>query len=265
MAQIDFQSCRVCGKRFPFNTVLYERLKMELPKRCPQCIDEEQKRPEVILSRTEIASFVVVIDSLPGELIAVPPKGRQDPEQGGSWAFTVKGNVYGKNFTGRIDLRASTERAPAIGDIVRVVEMQTQVQVGKRPWSRQTLQHGTVAGARTIPVFEVDLSQGDYLEEETHRYVRLDPTDEHPGGQRLVWIITTTKTTLKGFGLQYWETLEGAPVWKQQISGGVRSGRMITTGTLAIVSPNHQLVKNRREYHLDRGESFWQPVVFPDK
>lgn len=207
--------CSFCGAEFDVNPSEYSILGLSyLPKRCPKCIDIQQKRPDITLSRKELFSSIVQIHSLPpGEWSRYQAAGTDVPV----WRMLVKGSLFGASWNGRIDLWATGGEPPKPSDVVQLSWMESVKRIVKKE-----------------P--EVDRDQATSEVEEVRRYVRLDPApDAEPNGRVLVWASAHSKTTLKGFGRQYSESLEESSIWKLGISGGVRSGRERTSAVLAIV------------------------------
>lgn len=160
------------------------------------------------------------------------------------WRMVVKGQRFGATWSGRIDLWTVAQEPPKVGDVVYLREMEVIKRVAKARWERATLEHGTVSGHRQVPLG----TEGAEEYEEEREYIRLDPApDREPRERELVWVQAYTKTTIKGFGRQYHAHLEGSPLWHQEVSGGVRSGRAYTQAWLAVVDPDHPIVRVFRE------------------
>lgn len=245
MATIISIRCSSCGEVFESNaTQLVQMGLRDFPRKCPKCLDEFQIRPDVTLARTEIFSVTCRISSLPGEWQRV-----EHPDDHPSWRMVIKGGQFGASWSGRIDLWTTSQEPPQVGDTVRLVEMEVKKRVAKKYWSRPTLEYGVVAGWRQISLSDYVEGNPDYrIEEEVRRYIRLDPApDEDPQGRQLVWVTAYTKNTLKGFGRQFWASLEGSPIWHQEVVGGARSGRFHTTGWLAVVDPDNPVFHNFTE------------------
>lgn len=227
--------CQRCGKEFPVSPDHFMRLGFKhLPKRCPTCNDEIQRRPSVVAER----KILNVYDGV--EVVSLPPAPWRETEgykkDIPAFRLTVKGSRYGASWSGRIDLFAPT--LPQAGDVVSVREMEVKHLIKVRREQRDTLEHGKVTVEKELPVTADDPDAEEVIR--VRRYLVLEPFDG-PAICRLVWAEADTKTTLKGFGRQYWAEIKGAPIASWLVSGGVRSGRAHTTGALAIVDQDHPL------------------------
>lgn len=231
--------CSECSSVFPISLDEYRAMGMNaLPKACPKCLDIRQERPDVTIDRKEIFSVLCRVSSLPGEWQRV-----ERPNDFPGWRQIVKGQRFGASWSGRIDLWTIAVEPPRTGDVVYLREMEVTKKVAMAFWERATLEHGTVSGYRQVPLG----TGGDVIEEE-RRYIRLDPAPERdPGKKELVWTTAYTKTTLKGLGRRFHAHLEGNPLWYQYVSGGVRSGRLGTEAWLAVVDPDHPVIRVFRE------------------
>lgn len=226
--------CQKCGRDFDVNPEHFAQLGFKnLPKRCPRCVDEIQRRPSIVQERV----LLNVYDGL--EIVSLP--GAWEECQGSdkdvaAYKMTVRGSRYGACWSGRIDLFALRSFAP--GDIVSIREMEVKHLVKEHYESRGTIYGTTVTITTQLPVTSEDPDAGEVVR--TRRYLVLEPWDG-PAFCRLVWAEARTKTTLKGLGRQYWAELSGAPIAQWRVTGGYRSGRAHTTGVLAIVSDEHPL------------------------
>lgn len=231
--------CQQCGKEFPVNPGHFAQMGFKnLPKRCPKCADIAQARPSVAIERKCIAVYDGV------EIVSLPPGDWQETEgykkDIPAFRLTVKGSRYGAAWSGRIDLFSAS--IPQPGDIVSIREMEAKhlIKVRRENRARNDFESGTVQ--EYIKEIELPVTADDPDAEEVirvRRYLVLEPFDG-PATCRLVWAEAYTKTTLKGFGRQYWARVEGALTsWK--VKGGYRSGRAYTVGVLAIVDPDHPL------------------------
>jgi len=242
--------CSRCGEKFPVNINEYRLLGFHaLPKSCPRCKDEEQGRPDVTLQRRELFSVTCRIASLPPvEWVQVRAVAGDKP----AWKGVVKGKMFGAAWVGRIDLYSVAPQPPRVGEVVNLVEMQVLKRVAKK-WQHRVrsdfkLGHAVeYSVSRRVPLADAE-NEGAQVFEERWEYIRLDPADEaDPQGRQLVWAKAHTKTTLKGFGRQYWATIEGNPIWQRTVTGGYRSGRASTTGCLAVVDGDHPLLIVHKE------------------
>jgi len=231
--------CQGCGEEFPVSPGHFAGLGFRhMPKRCPTCCDLRQGRPSVIVDRS-------ILNLYDGVEIASLPPGEWEESRG--WdkdvpacKLTIKGDRYGASWSGRIDLFAL--RAPEKGDIVSIREMEAQHRVKVVRELRSTLEYGSVTVEREIPITTTEEEEPEAEKViRTRKYLVIEPFDG-PATSRLVWAEAHTKTTLKGFGRQYWASITGDPVASWIVSGGYRSGRAGTTGALAIVSEDRPLV-----------------------
>lgn len=140
------------------------------------------------------------------KIASLPPVEWQKMESPkGTWyRMVVEGKRYGASWSGRIDLHA--RHAYAVGDVVRVREFRIR-----------------------------------YEDKRERYYLVLDDAQGSPTCE-LVWATAETKTTLKGFGLQYWAEVGGSPLARWDVRGGYRSGRAYTVGVLAVVDACHPLI-----------------------
>lgn len=201
-------TCRDCGEEF--QSFLVRGFWMS---RCPTCLDKAQHRPTVVVERVALSEpLLCVVESLPGGLQQARADGKRDVP---FWKLVVKGSDFGARWNGRIDI-FSRENIVS-GDVVLLTEMKS--------------------------VHRRDGDGGEVIER--RKYVRLDKADasevDVAALPRLVWRVANTKTTLKGYGRQYCNKLDGSPLWERRVSGGVRSGRMYTVAALAVVDDDHPL------------------------
>jgi len=227
--------CQSCGEEFPVSPEHFARLGFRiLPKRCPKCVDLSQRRPSVVVERR----LLNVYDGV--ELVSLPPGEWQDvkawEKDVPAFKLTIKGSRYGASWSGRIDLFAPV--LPQAGDIVSVREMEVKHLIKVRREQRGTLEHGKVTVEKELPITADDPEAEDVIR--VRRYLTIEPFDGEPTS-KLVWAEARTKTTLKGFGRQYWARVEGAPIASWKVKGGYRSGRAYTVGVLAIVDSDHPL------------------------
>jgi len=167
--------------------------------------------------------------------------------------MTVKGDRYGVAWNGRIDIYAHTTWQP--GDVVWLTELEVVHRVKAVEKRCSTSPFTQLAGGPVAKIVheKVPLWYRREGEEviETRRYVRLDNVRdeeianlsdaEHATMPRLVWREAHSKTTIKGFGRQYANQLRGVPLWEKRVSGGCRTGRIHSEGSLALVDDDHPL------------------------
>lgn len=258
--------CPSCGNDFesPFKRGAYQ-------KYCPTCLDERQRKPSVIQERLSLFGPVLVkIESLPGEWHEFALKNSPEP----SYVIDTSGARYGVRWSGRIVIRADKAWQP--GDVVLFEEVEAQHKVLSVAYTRhwmteddeprerrasvgvppalkdetaEVLRWVTTEVHKTFPDATVSDIEVEAETIETRRYVRLDavagiedPDDEqYESLPRLVFTQAPYKTTLRGIGRQYGYKLSGSPLWAQEISGSVRSGRMGSRAMLALVDDEHPL------------------------
>lgn len=192
----------------------------------------------------------VKIENLPGEWVQVQP---QHPGDSSHYKIVIKGNEYGASWSGRIDIFAPEPFKQ--GDVVNVREMCSKhlVRVVSKGGYR-TFHDGTpYEKDEEVPITQdvqpvtnpEEPQKGDIVKVRDvireRRYLVLGRSDAAPAC-KLVWATARTKTTLKGFGRQYWASANTeACITSWMVSGGVRSGRAHTTGVMAIVNEEHPL------------------------
>lgn len=225
--------CQKCSEEFQMNPFHFATMGFkDLPKRCPKCTDIVQGRPSVVIER----NCLNVYDGV--EVISLPPGEWQKTEGGrkdvSSFQLAVKGRRFGAAWDGRIDL--FTTSIPRIGDVVSVREMESRHLVKVREEEKQTLHNGVVVIEKVLPITSDDPNAREVVRH--RRYLVVEPF-EGSAISRLVWVEAHTKTTLKGFGRQYWTEIKNVSIASWSVSGGVRSDRAHTTGVLAIVDHDH--------------------------
>ena len=231
-AKLSAHGCADCGKYFVYYPQYIRS--GEAPKRCPRCKDVEQGRPSLAEERRQIAFYEGVrVVSLPGEWVEFHSGARRDAPQ---WRIDIKGQEFGAAWDGRIVIYAP--RPIVAGEVVNVREMEVIHRVKVKTETRQTLHHGPVTVERELPITG---TEGEEMMRQ-RRYLVLEPTPDVQPKVELVWATAYTKTTLKGFGRQYWAKVGGSPIAQWGISGGYRSGRAHTDGVLAIVDEEHPLL-----------------------
>ena len=222
--------CLCCGKKFLY----YHEGTPQ--KRCPICTDKKQARPSIVQKR-ELLNFYdgIEIVSLPTKWVHVPPEGERDDS---FFKIVVKGSQYGADWNGRIDIFASEPFEN--GDVVSIREMEVQHQIKMKKRERQTMKYGVVEVEDELPITSTENDVENIVR--SRRYLRFERSEELPTAH-LVYAIAYTKTTIKGFGRQFWASVNtDTCIGSWKISGGVRSGRAHTTGVIAIVSNEHPLI-----------------------
>ncbi len=207
-------------------------------------MDKRQDRPDITISRRAIFEVKVKISStLPckWQKVEDPKNDTLKPVYHG----VIKGDQFGADWNGRIDLWAIMPEPPKVGQAVKLTEMEVEKTVAKEKWSRETMHYGTVHGYKQVPLGTEKAEEFT----EKRNYVRLEPVeaDENTNYPKLIWVEAYSKTTLKGFGRQYHASLSGSPIWKKEVSGGYRSGRASTTVWLAVVDKNNFVKFSHRE------------------
>lgn len=220
-------TCQECAK--PFAHFTLRRIQM-----CPTCADVAQGRTSVVVERLVLQSFDYVrVTSLPGEWEKFVAADGDSPV----WRITVKGSEFGAAWQGRIDLYTPWEGGVRVGDVVRVRHMRATHKV-RTIYTDRATRHGVVTHRAVLPITDTIGEE----ELERHEYVVLEPQHVTDYRHELVWVTAHTKTTLKGFGRQYWAHVGGTPLWQMNVMGGYRSGRAHTHGILAVVDDKHPLV-----------------------
>lgn len=239
MLTIDLR-CMTCQNVFPISVAHYQAFNFQsLPKMCPACKDRQQRRPDIVLSRTVIWEGTAKLDHSVVALLATASEYRPFTKDKPSRRLTIKGEMYGAEWRGRIDLWSQVWPL-AYGMSVQVVHNSVKRQVWVLPEVR------TVASSQVETFRRCEPGTAGAIErEEVNEYVVLLPafSDEE---NWLVWAVARSKTTLKGFGNQYHSEFSGSPLWFQEISGGVRSGREYGVGRLAVVCDDDPLVVTTR-------------------
>ncbi|HCA95940.1 MAG TPA: hypothetical protein DEP38_15340 [Cyanobacteria bacterium UBA9226] len=177
------------------------------PLRCPTCADIAQKRPEIIQHRSLAYSEVV-------KIVSLPPGGfilnQATPKDFPSWKLSFKGESWGVNWEGRLDLYSSDSLMPVVGKNYLFEHIQSEYLVPHL---------GTIR---------------------KKQYIRLTQTNVETD-KNLVWMVASTKTTLKGLGRQYSYKIVGNPLWEKRIQGGYRNLRAYKSGVLAVIDEEHQI------------------------
>ncbi|MFH1462311.1 MAG: hypothetical protein ABIG08_01240 [bacterium] len=238
-ARLSKQPCEDCGKYFVYYPQDLPGGGDPPPKRCPRCQDVRQARPSVVEERRELATYgPVVVGNLPGEWEEYSTGTEGDYPR---YKIDIRGRRFGASWDGRIVIYAPRSVVP--GEVVTIREMEATHR-----FREETVEVAHVQKSPHEPPTHTEIQPRPVTSiegEEVLRkrcYLVLEPaSDAEPKG-KLVWATAYTKTTLKGFGRQFWAKVRGAPIVQWEISGGARSGRFHTTGILAIVDAEHPLV-----------------------
>lgn len=197
--------------------------------RCPRCVDIRQKRPSRVSTREKIAEWIVKIDSLPPVAWENFQATKNDDPV---FRLDLRGREFGKAWHGRIVIYAQEKFAT--GDVCRLRLMEARHEVRAAYVLKSTLHHGTVSIRETIPVYKTEMGE---IETETREYFVLEAAENAQPQAKLVYCQAFSKTTLKGLGRQWIETIvfDPEPFFQKKVRGGVRSGRLWTDGILAVV------------------------------
>ncbi len=231
-ARLSSQPCRECRKYFVFYPA---KLPGDgaLPKVCSTCQDVRQSRPSVVVERREIAVYDAV------EIVGLPPAEWQEFQgtetDDPAYKIDVRGKKFGADWNGRIIIYAA--QPYSIGEIVSIRYMEATHRVKAVSEERETV-YGKVQVEKILPMTAEEGDEKLF----TGQYLVLEKARKEEVVGKLVWAEAHTKTTLKGFGRQYWAEVSGQPLAEWRVSGGVRSGRAHTTGVLAVVREEHPLI-----------------------
>lgn len=224
--------CRKCGEEFSFNPRTYDILGLkEIPKSCPRCVDERQGRPAeaVVINRHCLEVFLAVAIHLPEKLFVLFKARDKDSS---CLRAVIKGDTLpgdGVSWDGRLDIYCLATNLPKVAR-VRVMEV-THVKGHSR-----IERHGE-------PLIKKDEVRVDYSP--VYQYLVLESTEETPTAA-LIFPSAHYKTTLKGFGRQYYATVDVSQVlWARELSRRARSGRFGTYGAVAIVDDTHPVISEQ--------------------
>jgi hypothetical protein len=228
--------CRDCDKSFESRLIRGAWL-----VRCPTCADIAQRRPSVVIERRQLFSQLVLVESLPGAW----KRFQASPKDEGCWEIKRKGSQYGAAWSGRVDMFSGDALPPRVGQVALFEEIEALHRL--RSESEKVGRYAPNGIRLTYNIEHRLPPQSEKGREiiDRHRYVRLSSPgaialnpEELP---KLIWLSCYSKTTLKGFGRQFEYQLIGSPLWKKEVTGGVRSGRAYTESVLAIVDDDHPL------------------------
>ncbi len=233
----ELRICSKCSKPFVFYAG--SRYK-NAAKVCPTCIDMAQGRPSYVVERHELARYNgVEIVSLPDEWEEFDTKYHSDHQ---CYRIDIKGSKYGASWLGRIVIYA--DKPYAAGDVVDIREMRAVHKV-KRVYRQRGTVYGTVVSTFENTPMSEDVDDDDanaVVVHEERPYLVFEPSDTDPQ-YNLHWITRYSKTTLKGYGRQYRYTIDSsAAIASWRVYGGARSGRLGTTGVLAITDEDHPVI-----------------------
>ena len=258
------QVCRVCGRTFTAYLTQFGTY----PSTCPTCLAkrhaERSKTPVLRLldERHLVRAFPTVrIDSLPGEWEEFrAPKHHAAP----AWKMDVSGRSFGARWGGRIVIWAPKPFVK--GAVVDVSLWESRWRICATYEAHQSIgaafrgESSTYYIRKLVDVslceaaeaeaaeagetdefdeaFDFDSSK-PHWETEIHQYVKLTEAAEADTEPelRLLYVVTWSKRTLKGYGAQY-QTVVEFPEDAYLIGnvyGGYRSGRAYGNGYLAVV------------------------------
>jgi len=262
MTTITLQ-CQNCGNDFQYDPKTFAAIaamsgkdELSVPKKCPKCIDERQKRPAtaVVKDRKLLHEFPAVAIKLPTEFFAQfkTPHSKDMPCLRGIF----KGNDLdeGHRWSGRLDIYVLATQVPAVA---RVRVMEVEHQQGQKRTERVKDVERAVPGVSLSHPGQPKISI-EVQYPAAYRYVVLEPTDSEPTAA-LVMPSVYRKTTLKGFGRQFSASLNTSEaLWAIELSAEARNtGRFGTYGTIAVVDDIHPVetqqsgdVKSHRRYTL---------------
>lgn len=233
--------CRDCDRVFKVELAAIRDIfnapaEGRLPHRCPSCADEQQGRPEIVLSRETLFERAVSIDPSFVRLLERMTQWTAREDDLPCWRLTLSGKEYGANWNGRIEIYSHADPKELIS---RGECHFTEMLVTKRRTVIYTLLENGRETIRRVLIGTQAQREGERSEtkEESSSYVVLSPNSVKPSGDWLVFAEAHTKTTLKGFGRQYRAHIDGDdPLWYMPFTGGYRSSRAYSIGWLAIVS-----------------------------
>lgn len=246
--------CTKCGKEHPVNIDIYRSMEFgNLPKKCPECNDVIQQRPDIVLERRELSTYTVKIDKSFVDLFNKAEKFQPLPTDIPTYRLVKKGSEYGASWSGRIDIYSHVW--PVTEDMTCEF---SYMSCTRKVWIVTKTRRGPGNGGYVHDISETRRVHRGYVpvdgegplseRTETNEYVVLTPTVgsasaalQRDALPHLVWCTAHTKTTLKGFGRQFHAHIVGDPLWSWSVSGACRSRRYDTHGMLAVVDPIHPL------------------------
>lgn len=269
--KFEIRDCGVCHGEF----VAYEMEDGRMPTACQKCNSLLKARhPGVVEGRKclEVYRSVKVVTDLPAWKIITT-------KTGDCFKTDIMGRQGGASWRGRIVIwaRGFGETPPKTGDYVNVRLMESTIRPKRKTIGRKldklsgpiSKQAWDLARSQVVEGSDMDSLVAEakreveerFAEElgrlETHVYVVLEPAtpdeelteDERKANLMLVFANAYSKTTLKGLGRQFHANLETENVVSVlgRAYGGARSGRFGTDYVLAVVSPDHPLIRRFSE------------------
>lgn len=235
MLTIDLE-CSECHQQFKVSAAHFAALGFKgLPRACPACNDRQQERPEITLHRETLWNGVVRVGQSFGGVSRHMEPWEARPGDTPVYRALLKGSFYGADWSGRIDVYSHVPPDALVpGAIVLLAHNRVRKEVWSLATERPTMEHGVVEIRRRV----APGTEGAEKRIEEDSYVTIVPlaadVEPPPPVGTLVFVRARTKTTIKGFGRQYWAHIEGMPVWSVEVSGGYRSGRASTRAMLAV-------------------------------
>ena len=225
-----------CGKTFQCDIPTMTALNFgTLPRRCPECLDIAQGRPEIVESRKTLFERTVLVDESIAQLDWKKFQAQEGDRK--TMRAIIKGSQYGASWSGRIDIYSHVGR-PQTRQAYLFAQKEVKKKIWVKRWEKDTMEHGKVSGYHRCA------SDDDGAEERktVDKYcVLLPPPIDKVEQAKLIFVTAHTKTTINGLGRQYWATFEGEPLWQMGVLGGYRSGRASTDARLAVVNKDHPL------------------------
>jgi hypothetical protein len=222
--------CNKCDSEFSFDVAEYLNLGIKnIPKKCPKCLDISQGRPETarVEKREQLQVWSPVRIELPAEKFG---KFQSKETDRATLRAVFKGSDgQGISWDGRMDVYCPAEKLPEIAEVrlMRVTHSKGHVREER---------HGEVMGEKTLRTVE-------YSPE--YEYLVILPVDDEEvkAEMKLVYVSASYKTTLKGFGRQYYASLDTeSAIWAHKMSSSARSGRFGSRMALALVDKDHPVI-----------------------
>ncbi len=279
---MELKVCRNCGDNFAvYEIVEIDNQEVAEQLDCPRCASlRHERRAGVVETRKCLEEYhgLKIISDLPAW-------GLVHTHTGDIFKSVTKGSKGGASWSGRIDIwaRGFGEKPPACDGLVDVRVMESTIAPKKGALQKRidnlfgVITKQAIEEARTqrdkiceeekrsveiddiLPGIRQDIV-ARFREElsavEKHKYIVLTPTDpaklldeERNANRMLVFQSAYSKTTLKGLGRQFHASLDTENVISVlgSASGSARSGRFGTHYVLAVVSPDHPLVRTFSE------------------
>lgn len=226
--------CARCGNGFQINTVHLKSIGLhQIPDKCPTCCDRSKHHPaaRVVVRREMIEEWDRVRIAIPTDFFTAFHS--RDYGDRPCRRASLRGNMgQGVSWDGRIDLYDFRYHPEHLG---RVRLMEVEHEAGEERIERRKSESGEILEEKIAysPVY---------------RYLSIDPLDgpvydEHSARAAMVFARVEYKTTLKGFGRQYYAGIDAdRAIWSMRMSSQARSGRFGTEMVLAIVDDEHPIV-----------------------